>query len=215
MDHPWWSYWLTTYGVWAVLIGTFLEGESILVAGAIAAHHGYMDIRLVLLAALIGSFSGDQLYFFLGRIYGRKFLLNRPKWSTRVDKVHHLLDRYHTAFILGFRFLYGLRTVAPFVLGTSTISAKRFVPLNFLGALVWSATIGGMGYALGQISFTALITGENGERPLGVVIAVGLAVLLVGAVGLRRWRRADGAILNGVAHDRSHRSSKGSDNQAP
>lgn len=199
MDHEWWSYWLTTYGVWAVLIGTFLEGESILVAGAIAAHHGYMDIRLVLLAALIGSFVGDQLYFFLGRIYGRKFLLSRPKWSGRVEKVHRLLGRYHAAFILGFRFLYGLRTVAPFVLGTSTISAKRFVPLNFLGALLWSLTIGGMGYAIGQISFAALIAGDNNERSWWAGAAIGLCLVLGGILGWRRWRRADAPILDAAS----------------
>ena len=189
MDHEWWSYWLGAYGVWAVLIGTFLEGESILVAGAIAARHGYLSITQVLLAALVGSFIGDQLYFFLGRIYGRKILLRKPKWKNRVAQVHRLLDRYHATFILGFRFLYGLRTVAPFVLGTSSLSASRFVPLNFLGALLWSLTVGGMGYAIGQMSFTTLLTGEASDRPWWVFWAIaacaaGAAMLLV-----RRWQR--------------------------
>ena len=185
MMHEGWSYWLSTYGVWAVLLGTFLEGESILVAGAIAARHGYMSIGSVLFAALVGSFTGDQLWFVLGRVYGRKFLLNRPKWKGRVAQVHRLLGRYHTAFILGFRFLYGLRSVAPFVLGTSSVPAQRFVPLNFLGALLWSLTVGGLGYAIGQMSFSSLLIGD-GDWPLwlyGVVAAVALAA------GVMVWRR--------------------------
>jgi membrane protein DedA with SNARE-associated domain len=181
-----WGYWLSAYGLWAVLIGTFLEGESILVAGAMAAHHGYMDIRLVLLAALVGSFFGDQLYFFLGRIYGRRFLLRHPKLQHRVAQVHRLLDRYHAIFILGFRFLYGLRTVAPFVLGTSSVAAKRFVPLNFMGAVLWSLTVGGIGYALGEIDLSALWRGEN-AGPLALV-AGGLALGLVSLMVLRRRR---------------------------
>lgn len=204
MNHDAWEYWLSTYGVWAVLLGTFLEGESILVAGAIAARHGYMSITSVLVAALVGSFVGDQLYFFLGRIYGRKFLLQRPKWQGRVARVHRLLDKYHAAFILGFRFLYGLRSIAPFVLGTSSVAASRFVPLNFLGALVWSLTVGGMGYALGQMSFTALITGDNGDRPWYVVAGiaacvVAAAVLIVRRLPIgRRGKAAAGAIGEGL-----------------
>ena len=189
MDHDGWSYWLGAYGVWAVLIGTFLEGESILVAGAIAARHGYMSITSVLAAALVGSFVGDQLYFFLGRIYGRKFLLRRPKWKGRVAQVHRLLDRYHAAFILGFRFLYGLRTVAPFVLGTSSVSAKRFVPLNFMGALLWSLTIGGMGYAIGKMSLTTLLAGDGSNRPWWALWAIGACGAAALALLARRYQR--------------------------
>lgn len=195
MTHDGWSYWLSTYGVWAVLIGTFLEGESILVAGAIAARHGYMSIGSVVLAALTGSFVGDQLYFFLGRIWGRKFLLKRPKWKSRVAQVHRLLDRYHTAFILGFRFLYGLRSIAPFVLGTSSVAAKRFVPLNFIGALVWSLTVGGMGYVIGQMSLTALITGDEGEHPWWIY-ATGAGIIVT--VATLVWRRI-GRVVQGQA----------------
>lgn len=51
-----------TYGYWAILIGTFLEGETILVLGGLAAHMGYMDLNGVILAAFAGSLSGDQLF---------------------------------------------------------------------------------------------------------------------------------------------------------
>ena len=60
-----------TYGYWALLVGTFFEGETILIIGGITAHLGYLELPIVILIAFIGSFSGDQLYFFIGRMKGR------------------------------------------------------------------------------------------------------------------------------------------------
>jgi len=51
--------------------------------------------------------------------------------------------------ILGFRFLYGLRTVTPFVIGASKITPTRFIILNILGAAIWAVIVGGMGYLFG------------------------------------------------------------------
>jgi len=53
---------LQTYGYWDILIGTFLEGETILVLGGLAAHMGYMDLSGVILSAFTGSLCGDQLF---------------------------------------------------------------------------------------------------------------------------------------------------------
>ena len=40
-----------TYGYLAVLLGTFLEGETILVLGGFAAHRGYLALPWVIVAA--------------------------------------------------------------------------------------------------------------------------------------------------------------------
>ena len=56
---------IESYGYIVLVIGTFLEGETILVLGGIAAKLGYLQLYGVVLAAFIGSLAGDQLYFFL------------------------------------------------------------------------------------------------------------------------------------------------------
>jgi membrane protein DedA with SNARE-associated domain len=63
---------------------------------------------------------------------GKEFIDKKPGWKSKADRVLKLLDKYHTLFILGFRFLflYGIRTVAPFVLGASGISPIRYLALN-------------------------------------------------------------------------------------
>ena len=137
------------YGYIAVLIGTFLEGETILVIAGFMAHRRYLELPLVILAAFIGTLIGDQLYFYIGRIKGKAFLEKRPKWQPKVNRVHNLVERHQTLLILGFRFIYGIRTVTPFVLGMSKVSPLKFLLLNSCGALIWAIAIGAAGYYFG------------------------------------------------------------------
>lgn len=185
-----WAAWLSTYGYWAIAIGTFLEGETILLAGAWAAHHGLLDIRGVAAAAVCGSFCGDQLYFLLGRIFGTRLLRHWPAAQRGHERVFRLLQRHQSAFILAFRFLYGLRTVAPFVLGASRLPARRFVPLNFLGATLWSCTIAFGGLAIGD-ALHRFAQGLHGPHAQVLAVSVLLPVAL--AVGIwwtgRRWAK--------------------------
>ncbi len=54
---------IENYEYAAILIGTFLEGETILVLAGLAAHQGYLVLTWVILAAFLGSLGGDQLFF--------------------------------------------------------------------------------------------------------------------------------------------------------
>ncbi len=140
---------INTYGYAAILVGTFVEGETILVLGGFAAHRGYLALSWVLVAAFIGSLCGDQLFFFLGRWHSQTFLAKHPSWKVRVDKAQGLLERFQRPLILLFRFLYGLRTVAPFVIGMSRVPIAQFLLLNIVGALVWAIVVGAGGYLFG------------------------------------------------------------------
>ena len=140
-----------TYGYWALLVGTFLEGETILMIGGLLAHLGYLKLPTVMLVAFIGSFSGDQFYFFIGRLKGPDLLVKHPRWRNRVNRVHQLIERYHDLIMLGFRFVYGIRIVTPFVIAMNKrIKTSRFVVLNAIGAVIWSVVISAGGYLFGH-----------------------------------------------------------------
>jgi membrane protein DedA with SNARE-associated domain len=141
---------IANYGYVAVGIGTFLEGETILVLGGFAAHRGYLELHWVIIWAFIGTFCGDQLYYYIGRIKGKQMLEKRPVWKAKSERVFVLLDRHQIWLILGFRFLYGFRTVTPFLIGVSRIPPLRFLILNCIGASVWAVIIGYLGYLFGH-----------------------------------------------------------------
>ena len=168
---------VTHYGYIGILAGTFLEGETILVIAGFLAHRGYLELPFVIAAAFAGTLAGDQLYFYIGRIKGKEFIDKKPGWKAKTDRVFKLLDKYHALFILGFRFLYGIRTIAPFVLGASGISPIRYLALNLCGALIWAIVIGMLGYYFGHA--IEMLLGEIKQYEEWVI----MGLLLVGAMG--------------------------------
>jgi len=175
---------LLSYGYIAVFIGTFLEGETILVMAGFAAHSGYLNLYWVIGIAIIGSFLGDQLFFYLGARFGWRILNRFPTLKPRADRVHVLLDRYHLPLILGVRFMYGLRIVGPLVIGMSSVNWLRFFVLNLLGAIVWAWLIGGAGYLFGHALELMLADLQHYEEMfLMLIVLAGMAVWLG-----YRWR---------------------------
>jgi len=57
--------------------GIFLEGEMVMISSVIAAHHGYLNFWLVIPIGIIGTYTSDCFYFFLGKKRGREWLFSR------------------------------------------------------------------------------------------------------------------------------------------
>lgn len=180
------------YGYIAVFLGTLFEGETILLLGGLAAQFGYLELPWVIAVAFVGSLSGDQFWFFVGRRHGNTLLARFPTWHQRVEKVHGVLRRYETPVLLGFRFFYGFRNLTPFVVGMGRISASKFVLLNAIGAVIWSITIACAGYLFGQA--VELVLGDIKRYQIWTIVFVlitGLVIWLVHIVrGKRRARAA-------------------------
>ncbi len=170
------------YGYLAVLVGTFLEGETVLVMAGYAANRGYLSLPLVMALAFVGSLSGDQLAFFIGHFFGRGLLARWPSLEPKVAHVQKLLARRKIPLILGFRFLYGLRNITPLAIGMSGLPPRQFAPLNVAGAFIWAVVVGALGFAFGRGLELVL---ERAHRYEAWVL-VGLGV--VGIV-LWSWRR--------------------------
>jgi membrane protein DedA with SNARE-associated domain len=180
---------VSTYGYWALLVGTFFEGETILIIGGLTAHLGYLRLPIVMLVAFIGSFSGDQFYFFAGRLKGADLLVKHPKWQKKVYKVHQLIERYHDFIMLGFRFVYGMRIMTPFVLAMNKkIRTGRFVILNAIGAAIWSVIIAGGGYLFGNA--LEIVIRDIKHYQLGVIFIISIAGLVFWII--RKYRESRG-----------------------
>jgi membrane protein DedA with SNARE-associated domain len=182
---------VAAYGYYAVFMGAFIEGETVLILGGIAAHRGYLDLPWVMAAAFAGSWLGDQLYFFLGRRYGQAILRRFPALQAKAYKAQRLVERYHAPLILSVRFLYGLRTVGPMGIGMSTVSAFQFVVLNALGALIWAVAVATAGYAFSNVLEVLMPQVRHYEEYLFIsVLAAGAVVWLIGCV-VRRHARGE------------------------
>ncbi len=181
---------LQDFGYFALFLGTFFEGETILVLAGFLAFRGYMDINLVVIVAFFGSYAGDQLWYFLGRKHGRKLLARKPRWQMMGDRALEHIRRHPDIWVLSFRFVYGLRTVMPVAIGLSGYPPGRYLLLNGIGAAIWAAALAAAAYHFGAILEGLLGLGSVKKYELWVLGGL----LLVGLL-LWSWRRFKSARL--------------------
>ena len=179
------------------LVWTFLEGETVVLFAGFAAAQGLVDPWLLLIAAWLGSFSGDQCYFWLGRQFGIRLLNRFPRWRQGVDSALYWLERYDAGFILSFRFIYGVRNFSSFALGLSAVHWQRFLRLNLLAAGLWAASFIAVGYFLGHAFRTVLgdIARSFSLVMLGVFVAIGTGMWLVHRLQRRRTVRVPPGVV--------------------
>ncbi len=128
------------WGYIAVLLGSMVEGESIIFAAGLLAHEGYLSIYKVTLIAFVGTLVADQSLYFMGHFYGKAFLEKFPSLQAKSEKAFRLLHKYNNLFIMSFRFIYGIRILSPLVIGASGIPMRRFMILNLIAAVIWSVS---------------------------------------------------------------------------
>ena len=179
---------IADYGYWAVFIGCFLEGETVLLLAGFAAQRGMLQFEQVAAVAFVASTLGDQMFFWLGRHHGDALLRRFPRLGQQIARVQTLLDRHHVTLILSIRFLYGLRVAGPIVIGALRVAPLRFAWLNLIGAAIWAVLITTLGYQFGnalQWVFDDLHRIE--ETVMALIVLAGL-----GHFAWRYWRRHHG-----------------------
>jgi len=180
---------IENYGYLAILIVTFIEGETIVILAGIAAHLGLLELQWVIVTAIAGSVSGDQTWYYIGRHWGPRIIARRPTWQDAAQNVYRHLERHQYWLILTFRFYYGLRNVTPFVIGSAQIPRLRFFVLNLVGGIIWAIVFASAGYVLGQ-AFEEFIDDYHRYALylIGGAIVVGSFIWLV--AWMRRRRKA-------------------------
>ena len=164
---------IAQYGYWVVFLASMIEGESIVIAASILASQGRMDIYKVVALVFTGTLLADQGMFFVGRFWGSKLLRRYPVLTEKSARIFDFLKRYNTAFIMVFRFIYGIRIMSPIVIGMSGVEVRHFVILNFFAAVLWTGLSCGAGYFLGDVVLGALSKSQHVWRyVLGVVIII-------------------------------------------
>lgn len=176
------------YGYFAVFVGALLEGETVLLIAGFTAYRGYLELPWVMACAAAGGFLSDQLFFHLGRRHGA-FITTRLRSSeAQAARVNRLLARFDILLIVLIRFMYGMRIAGPALLGMSKVGAWRFALFDLIGAALWAALLGSIGFLFGRSLETVLADLHRYELLIVVAVAVagGVFWLIV-----RRRRRQE------------------------
>jgi len=141
---------LELHGYWVLFVGTFLEGEAILIMAGFLAFQGYLDIFGVILTSFVGSFLGDQFYFYLGYYKGKSLLRRFHSIARKFREALRLIEKYGKAVAFFSRYTYGFRIVLPIILGITTLPPLTFMWINLLSACSWAIAFSLAGFLFGK-----------------------------------------------------------------
>jgi len=136
------------YGYLAIASLLFLEdfgilvpGETVLVAGAVYASLGQLNIFIVMLVGVIACVLGDNVGYLIGNKFGHPILERYGKYvfmtKERIDKAEHFFSKYGNKIIVVARFFDGLRELNGILAGLSEIKWRRFNIYNLIGSVSW------------------------------------------------------------------------------
>jgi len=188
-----------------LVVTPFLPGDSLLfAAGAIAAltHSPEeaakgttgLNVHLLVVLLIVAAIIGDAVNYHIGKWIGPKAFTGRYRLLRRdyLDRTHRFFERHGGKAIILARFVPIVRTFAPFVAGIGTMTYRRFLAYNVIGAVVWVAGFVYAGYIFGGRK----IVKDNFTLVIGAIIVVSVLPIV-----WEWWRARREARRNGVARD--------------
>jgi membrane protein DedA with SNARE-associated domain len=165
--------------------GLPLPGETALIAAAIVASQGKLQIGPVIAIAALAAIIGDNLGYLVSRKFGRTLLARPGPFERRRRRVLEVggpfFERHGPKAVFFGRWILGLRTWASWLAGANRMPWRSFAVWNAAGGISWAATIGLVAYLVGNTA-TNVIT-AFGLFGLVIVMLAG-----AGSVLLRRHR---------------------------
>ncbi|HEX2666783.1 MAG TPA: DedA family protein [Gammaproteobacteria bacterium] len=189
---------LSDYGYPTLFLVVLLEsfgipgpGQALLIAAALLAAHGKLNIVAVLVTAVTATTLGGCIGYWIGTRGGRRLILRFGRYvrigEPELLKLERSFDRYGFWFVLTARFFEVLRQIQGIVAGIVEMPFRRFFAANLLGGLLWSCTWGLGSWRLGrQIQSYDDLTEKAGILFVAMLLLV--LLVLLGMYLKHRWK---------------------------
>jgi membrane protein DedA with SNARE-associated domain/membrane-associated phospholipid phosphatase len=172
-------------------VGLVAPGETVVIVGGVIAGQG--EISLIVLIGIVwtAAILGDTTSFFIGRRLGRDFILRHgPRVkidAARLEQVESYFERHGGKTILIGRFIGLVRALAPFVVGSSGLPYRRFIPYSVIGCGLWATAFCVLGFVFWESFDQVADVAGKATFGFGVTVAT-----IVGCVlAYRQLRRAE------------------------
>jgi len=187
-----------------------IPSEVVLPLAGFLAGRGYLDVRLAIVIATLGSYTAATLLYAVGRFGGRSALLRFGTWL-RLDPVtvasaDRWFLRWGSLVVLGGRLVPVARSVVSVPAGTFRMPFWRFSVLTIVGSGAWNTALIGSGWLLGENWELVAAWVHRYTTVVVVLAALGLAVL--GALAIRRRSRWLPRFLRQQAPSSHHRENR-------
>ena len=188
LDH--WGYLAVGFLIFVEDFGVPAPGETVLIAAAVYAGAGRLNIVAVGVVGFVAAVLGDNIGYAIGRFGGRTLVLRFGRYvrltEERLARAESFFARNGGKIVIVARFIEGLRQANGIIAGITRMHWLRFVAFNSLGAALWVATWTSVGYLAGN-HIQAIYT-QVSRYALYLLAVAGLAVIVL--IIRHRLRRA-------------------------
>jgi membrane-associated protein len=137
-------------------MGVPVPGETALIAAALLAHDGQMDIVALVAIASAAAIVGDNVGFAIGRKGGRAlFARPGPFHGARLQALAYgepFFARHGPKAVFLGRWVSGLRIASAWLAGINGMRWPTFLVWNALGGIVWACGVGLAVYFAGHVA---------------------------------------------------------------
>ena len=134
----------------------FLPGDALIFTIGLFAQEGSLNIYLVIPLLIFAAILGDNLNYYVGKRFG-EYIMNSEKdffiKKKHLEKAKDFFDKNGKNSIIIARFVPVIRTIVPFLCGSTKVKYSTFLSFSMIGAVLWVGVIGLLGYNLGKIEW--------------------------------------------------------------
>ena len=134
----------------------FLPGDALIFTIGLLAQEGSLNIYLVIPLLIFAAILGDNVNYYVGKRFG-DYIMNSEKdffiKKKHLEKAKDFFDKNGKNSIIIARFVPVIRTIVPFLCGSTKVKYSTFLSFSMIGAVLWVGVIGLLGYNLGKIQW--------------------------------------------------------------
>jgi membrane protein DedA with SNARE-associated domain len=192
-----WGY-LAVAGVIGVeSFGVPAPGQTIMVAAAIYAGAGRLNVVAVAAIAFVAAVLGDNIGYWIGVRGGRRIVHRFGKYvlitPERLERAEKFFARRGNRIVVVARFIDGLRQLNGVIAGITAMPWRTFLIYNAIGAALWVGWWTTISYVLGTHLVEIIEQVHRYKWWAMAVVAVAVAAYIILHVRHIRRRRARAA----------------------
>ncbi|MFT3920371.1 VTT domain-containing protein [Cloacibacterium sp.] len=134
----------------------FLPGDALIFTIGLLAQEESLNIWIVIPLLMFAAVLGDNVNYYVGKRFG-DYIMNSEKdrfiKKKHIEKAKHFFDKNGKNSIIIARFVPVVRTIVPFLCGSTKVKYSTFLTFSIIGAFLWVGVIGLLGYNLGKIEW--------------------------------------------------------------
>lgn len=117
-----------------------------LIGAGVLSAMGNMDITIAIIVATLFNFIGDSFLFYMSQTNKKEVMGYMQKHKRKIAYTNLLMRKYGWLAVFLQKYIYGVKTLVPIVMGLTKYDFKKFVILNIFASIVWGLVVGLVSY---------------------------------------------------------------------